>query len=765
MSAKTHVDITNMSGNGGGEGGEPVNYNFTSSDESIAIEKSGNDVDLTDNLQFTSSDESISIERNDNEVDFKNNIEIEIESDVPEVLSVDTSLSDENKFLLHPYKVEEEYDGYESKLDKKLFNHSYYNVIVLGECFATAKDANDYLMQLDGQFYPIQGQMMQYADIGGEKHIVRYTGSCIIRRDGVKQAWGDVVWDDANKCYITFQKETSTTLHLAFCHSAYWNLKNIGTQNKYWRLSACNSNVGAIVMSGNKSNMFVLSTDAFETYSVKTCREGYHYKLESYEEDGNSMVLDVVRYANQSNADIYMDYITEGGNVTLNNTLNSELIAKLPVGTSVYNVVDASLMNGNKVILWYATESDCRLSILSEEHITTINIPHPVSLVNVYKNENETTSTRKVYEVCLYDGAYHRQDYSYCYELVSDQAIDDGEWFANGYTEYTDSHMVMWTEFGVVDLHHHNVYINGSEVLLPFVLSETEQMTTMCRNANTIMVVTGNHQESSQYKGNYGFVISLQTKKVINDDKWEEVPQIPDGIEGILYVKDNKVSQCELGEDIYFDQDGKLQIKSSDRYKEYASYRMISEGTQSYESVWCDLPYSQISVGTPVYDAEVSPRNQVGTIAQIGSLHNPYSIVVTIDMESETYTFQTSLTPVSLATTKAIVNGIKQCVTKTETHPLSLNIHQSSGNWVVDNMNEVYDILSSMLAGDRIFVTLQPSNSATPDDFITQSELYLTSQTTFSILFVSYHPLRAGKFVVNFDFVTPTNVSISFTNN
>lgn len=69
MSAKTHVDITNMSGNGG-QGGE--DFNIYSSDESISVEKTEEGYDLkSEKVEIYSSDNTISSEKTEEGWDLK----------------------------------------------------------------------------------------------------------------------------------------------------------------------------------------------------------------------------------------------------------------------------------------------------------------------------------------------------------------------------------------------------------------------------------------------------------------------------------------------------------------------------------------------------------------------------------------------------------------------------------------------------------------------------------------------------------------------
>lgn len=649
----THIDISQLSGNSGG-GGEKLD--FTSSDGSIGIERDNNTIDIYNNTSYYSSDDSISIERYDNEVDFKNNIEIEIESDVPEVLSVDTS--DENKFLLHPYKVEEEYDGYESKLDKLLFDHSFYNIIVLGEMFANAKEANERLMELDTQFYPIQGQMMQYLDMDGEKHIVRYTGSCIIRRDGVRKGWGDVVWDYINKCNVVFVKATTSTLSVAECHGAFWNLHDFDTQYKYWKYIASDPELGVIIYSGNASNVYCVSKDGFETMTIGTARGSYHSKITSYlNENEERRWIDINRSASAAGSNVYWDEIKDNGDVVYDSsTLNSLINNCISQGESLYDVYDADNLLGFKLILWReSTLMNYHISIPTDDgFLMDYVVDDKVTFVKTYINEIESTDSRIVCEICLFMGMnVFEYENAYVIEVI----YENGTFTINKETEYLDTHMTMWTEFGIVQLQHKHILIDEVEVQLPVELRYNENMTTMCRNEeDKLMVVTGNHQDNTGESGNYGFLIDLRNKQVINDERWEEVPQIPDGIEGILYAHNNVITQCKLGKDIFFDNDGFLSLNKSDRYTQYESYRLKSEGTQSYESVWCDLPFDELVIGTHVYDSETAPRTDVGSVVQIGNLNNPHTIVVSINGHNESYEFQTSLIPNTIATTKAIID-------------------------------------------------------------------------------------------------------------
>lgn len=583
--------------------------------------------------------------------------------------------------------VTEERDGLETSLDKRLADHSYNNIMILEETFETAKEASDYLCSFDHQYYPVAGQMMQYTDKQGEKHIVRYNGSYFIRRDGVKKKWGHVMWDEMNGCYIAVDKDTTSNISFGICYnSAYWNIHTIATQYKYWRFCGSDDQLGSVFVAGNGASEYIISKDAFKTYELKYARYGYHHNFKGRDYNGRRVWIDAIR----SGVDWMVFAMSSTGSEEIIPSILS-LINSTQQGVN-YDGAGAFELHGQDYFIIWNDRSTGSL----------------VRKLSWYRNGsfvNTIVMPKHFYEIDYKDGKL------YCYVggmgstsggfdayIVN---VNDGNMTLEIEETFENCHSILMTSHGLVRLYHDRIVVDDEDVDIPVDLGREQMISMAWNNRNNLMVITGNHNDNDGSTGNFGFLVDLTKKEIINLDKWEEVPVIPDGIEGMIVVRNNKVEQCQFGDNVYMDNDGKLCVKASDRSDEYKNYLLEAQayGKQEHNQLWCKLPYASIAEGTAIY-ADESCTEQIATIKKCKhNLNNPYDVVVTINGQDLNYNFLSSKVPLTLATTKAVLSFESE----------ALNLRKS--------INELRNTTQSLIDKAEIVNIQSPVSSSDINDY------------------------------------------------
>lgn len=585
--------------------------------------------------------------------------------------------------------VTEQENGLESSLDKKLSDHSYNNIMILEKTFQTAKEASDYLCSLDPQYYPVAGQMMQYTDKQGEKHIVRYNGSYLIRRDGVKKKWGHVMYDELNDCYIAVDKDTTSIINYGICYnSGFWNIHELKTQTKYWRFCGTDPILGSAFVAGNSAREVLLSKDAFKTHTAKSWSSGYHRNIKGRDYNGERCWIDQIRSGQTMSVEAYSDdgtkYVVVDDLQSLINSLHDNVNCN---GLGAFELRETG-SHKDFFIVWndnYTGTTTRKLSWVRDYTlISTIEL-----------------GTSVIYEADYING------YIYCYagglgsslggEVAYIVHVDDNNMLLSINRTINDCHSLLLTSYGLVELYHTKIKLNGEDIELPVELGDEQLISMAWNRRNHIMVITGNHNDNDARTGNMGLLLDLTTKKIVNLDQWEEVPVIPDGIEGMIVVRNNKVEQCQFGENVYVDVDGKLCVKSSDRNTEYKNFMLETEsyGVNGYDSLWCKIPYESIAEGVAVYIDE-DCTTQLTTIKRCKhNINNPYDVVVSIDGQDLNYNFLPSKVPLTLATTKAVLSVESEALNLRK----SLNELRNTTNSLVDKA-EIVNIQSPVSSSD-----------------------------------------------------------------
>ena len=539
--------------------------------------------------------------------------------------------------------VTEERNGLETSLDKRLADHSYNNIMILEQTFETPEEASAFLCSKDPQYYPVAGQMMQYSDRNGNLHLVRFNGSYIIDRTGRKSSWGDIVFDKLNNCYLLFEKVTASSLRFARCYnSPYWTINNHSASNKYWRFIGTNENVGSIIMSGNSSNVMALTRDGGNSFrELSTLRTGYHWSIKKAFNDPNkNSFIDVVTqtYSFSSNTTSWIDYYVFDDLGRLVGSQNLQTIPSsrtMAGGIRISKLCDAEYVKDSTGYHFYVIFQDLQ----NNRYLTDLN-NRVLRVDGGYK----VTYTDNG-ELLVYPNEADRAGAMNSYRISTDFEILE---------TYPHCHSLVYTDKGIVEIRHDSIKVDGVDVEIPVPLGNMLLTSGAWNGKNNVMVITGTHEDIDN-KGNYGFLIDLDKKRIINTERWEEIPVIPDGIEGLISVKGNKIEEAKFGDKLRYE-NGSLNVDYSDRSDNFKNYRMTAYGNKEHFELWSISARQYLLEGQLVYSDE-SCTEVAGTITRIGSLNNPNDVYVQFagSQNMELYLFHESKVPNTIATTKALM--------------------------------------------------------------------------------------------------------------
>lgn len=582
----------------------------------------------------------------------------------------------EEQLADHLVDVTENNAGLETALDKKLQNHSFNNVIALSDKFASAQEASDHLRSLDGGFYPVRGQLMQYSDERGELHMMRYLGSCQIRPDGTTGRWGELVYDEKNKMFVMIEMNVGNLIVAKSSNGLWWDIQEHEESGyERWIMGASDPEKGIVFMSGNSSSELMYSKDGGFSWTkgnAPLTNAWTRVKFMRYGASEQKSLFFIGCSSTQaSNANSYIYY---GDDVTGSfEKIDCDTILREHCGYSnLKNVADFCVLNQDdsdststvdKVFLWLDNSNGCHLTwtrdpegdSLNYRHICTLDLPSYVANIDL------TFKNGYPFLLCYLAGQYSVVKPRPAYIVGVDYTgVDSGDALYIDDT-FEDTKTLLNTDYGLVQLCQTAVLLDDEEITLPVdIASEGECLTSMAyNNDGLLMVVTGGHKNDS-LRGNYAFLIDLQTREVINVNCWEEVLVGSAEVEGLLAAQGGKIVPAKLSDRLNF-KEGKLDVDASDRYTVYQNYRLVSADTATKKELWSLVDLSEmVDMQTVFYSDEECTIEAGGCVAHSFNLNNPNDLIV-YDFETEeeiAYIFQPSKIPSGLATTKALIEAM-----------------------------------------------------------------------------------------------------------
>lgn len=582
----------------------------------------------------------------------------------------------EEQLADHLVDVTENNAGLETALDKKLQNHSFNNVIALSDKFASAQEASDHLRSLDGGFYPVRGQLMQYSDERGELHMMRYLGSCQIRPDGTTGRWGELVYDEKAKMFVMIEMKEGYLIVAKSSNGLWWDIQE-HEEGGYerWNMGASDPEKGIVFMSGNSSSELMYSKDGGFSWTkgnAPLTKAWIRVKFMRYGASEQKSLFFIGCSSTQaSSADSYIYY---GDDVTGSfEKIDCDTILREHCGYSnLKHVRDFCVLNQDdsdststvdKVFLWMDNSNGCHLTwtrdpegdSLNYRHICTLDLPSYVANIDL------TFQYGYPFLLCYLAGQYNVYDPRPSYIVGVDYTgVDSGDALYIDDT-FEDTKTLLNTDYGLVQLCQTAVLLDDEEITLPVdIASEGECLTSMAyNNDGLLMVVTGGHKSDS-LRGNYAFLIDLRTREVINVNCWEEVLVGSAEVEGLLAAQGGKIVPAKLSDRLNF-KEGKLDVDASDRYTAYQNYRLVSADSATKKELWSLVDLSEmVDMQTVFYSDEECTIEAGGCVAHSFNLNNPNDLIV-YDFETEeeiAYIFQPSKIPNSVASTKALIDAL-----------------------------------------------------------------------------------------------------------
>lgn len=562
--------------------------------------------------------------------------------------------------------VTEQRNGLEHSFDKLVRDHSFMNIISVdsSNSYATAKEANQSLMDSDDEYYPVSGQMIEFVGTDGKLHVFRYNGNYIIRKDGVKEWWCGCTYDFKNNVWLINRNSSGgSKLRIARSSSAlFWTITDYPDSSVEKYVMMASASFGSVVMSGNQSREYSFTTDGGDTtWEDKTLAHSYYY------------------------------HSVKRAIITINN-VEKEVILFVSNGKTMYitsdddnNIVEGDFIDQGALLNSFGknlniSESTYRTDVAPEIEVAYIDGVQNIFVSWRYNTDKfHITWIRNNQEVYTYDfddntyGAYrikYNNGKLYCFngdlgDLIAEYkatvlSINDDDTITEAETYY-DTHCLIPTSYGVVAIiNHKQIMINDENdevVELPIELANDEYLTTTAFDGDKrVLVVTGGHQYNEE-RGNYAFLIDVERKKVLNNDEWEEIAIITEEFSGIVTSENAQLKPLALNDYLEYDKaQRKLSAIASDRSSEYKNYRLTGS---KIEECWCEVALDDIVDNTTKVYSDEECTTELGTILRHGyNPNNPLDVLIYVSGTVYVVRFKESKIPVSLATTKALIEAV-----------------------------------------------------------------------------------------------------------
>lgn len=653
--------------NGGGGGGSGQKTTIVSPDESIKVVENENDTEVS--------------------VDWSK-APIDTEDPFAHVVK------DADGIHLSFDLVTETRNGIARAFDKKLLDHSFANTANMVEV-TSAQEASYFLNENDEQYEAENGQIIGWQDQNGKKHLSRYTkiGGWDLPRTA---CWGKGVFDEKHGTLVVIQRRSSTSDDRGPFNVAVRNLYgnwryvegNISGDQEIWEwLEYGNGYV--VALSGNRSMEVAVSEDGGYTFEKRILPGDLYWRKIRYNERLSSFFIiarnavyytyDFLDYYLLTDDDTYsyydcvFDYDTAMFCILARNDSNVYLLRgtnhtleQSPAYTITQNVsVTQMSEHAGKCILFNGDSVQNQPELLFEDIWTT---PSLYAQIN-------TSGGTKVSDIFIYEenGTVYYDTMSY-----------NTSYYSSAVTKYSWAVSFVKT----VNLNNYGV------------------MSRVFRFKDRLFIYGGdwnNHPSSSSF----AVAFELTTLNKINDEAyWEELPQIPEDTRGLIGIEDKEVYEVGVQSPYLELKERTLKANASDRYTDYANYRLERVTPTETYVVWCNVELSNMVDGsTKVYEDE-SCTTEVGIVKQHNyNPNNPNDVEITIDGTDYVYAYIDSKTPVSLATTKAVVDGLTNMATW-----IANNIYSGVGNaiWKSTDLGTTWAAVGGVTytAGQGFLVTI-----------------------------------------------------------
>lgn len=608
------LDKRGFYGNGGGSS----DFDVVSTDESVLVNRQGDTFDLSVSKTTVSSDDgTVEVTRENDNYDLSINL------------------------------VTEEKDGLARSFDKKIHDHSFANTAYMGSATKAADAIETHVLSEDSQYNPEYGQILGWQDENGKLRLSRMA----VPSWGlpIDSWWIDGCYDSVHGtlCIATSGDPSDNGYDGDFCIAVRrfdtgWKVVRVVNHEK-WN-SVCYGNGLIVITTGNSSNEFMWSSDGGYTWTSSSSLGSGHWKRARY---------------NETNG--YFYFIASERIIRTQDLQNFSTYFTAPAGAEICDIT------------WTDDNDPCYLYYMSGESYFRINsqvIWHTSNFRAekcIYKNG---------YLVTWYDGAVfidrdHPNDntrfQTVWYTMQTGGGFEGVEVFAtSGGVDVFIASTAMYSNYqravrkvqvvGDSVVGNNTATFGDEDSATHLLTCDYEGETCFYLFGGTsFMPLTPYGAEKSQW----GNLIKYDLSE-LPPQAWEEIPVLDDKADGLLCAINGEFNECEVENPYLKYANGNLSVNHSDRFTEYANYRLIEATTADDANVlWCVPDLSAIvDNSTYVYDDEECTHT-VGIITNHSyNPNNPNDVEVQIDGALYTYVFQTSKMPVSLATTKALIDAM-----------------------------------------------------------------------------------------------------------
>ena len=581
--------------------------------------------------------------------------------------------------------VTEEVNGIARAFDKRVLDHSLHNVAQMGMC-QDEQEAIAKLTSVDEQYREEYGQFIGWRDAQANPILSRCTYSPIWTLPS-SETWVDAVYDEQHGticvlCVGTegrYPGEEGDFLVATRKIRGPWEQRNVSFYERWICLAYGNGII--VALTGNSSSEFAISHDGGFTwdfnrfsssYEALKCRfiEGLFYVVTKY---GYFTTEDFVTFSQYNNVTGLLDVCKDGGGICLLTYRSQKYYVDRSVygGTSavIYDNSQTSQISLDEIYYfrdgWFMATSrgGYREEGSSSRPYTAI----------FHDNGNGTVSLNTGASVNVNAGEtlvqaipYIRDNYSQNRQL---------QFFVSSYKD--GNVKILYNTYETVSgFSQHSVWSERTGDVQPTYLLpchvKREDM-AFGGETNLLFAFSGGVLKYGGVKSasSYGYMETVMSTDVgyLNIEyspanKWERIPLTNEFQNGIIAVHDREVKEVTVKEP-YLEYDREnvtLKANASDRITDYENYRLVSLSTEAeYQEIFCIVPRANIvDNATKVYSDEACTV-EVGVIQEHDyNINNPNDTRVLIDGASWVYSFQDSKTPVSLATTKAVIDAIEQ---------------------------------------------------------------------------------------------------------
>lgn len=708
-----------------GQGGNGVGgFNAESTDESILITDEGKDtkdfkVNWTkDPTEVTSEDGSILVNKGGRKFDLSATTKVTSEDGSVQVTKTG------NTYDVSVPLATEEQDGRLSKSGKYQIDHS--QLIETDEMVDKANTAASILMTHDLEYYPTEGQMMTWRDLNGKLHLSRYEPNTAKNNGFLPSNWRTAVWDDIAESIIVESKSGDNTnpasgkFRVSQSFNGGWTWTpylDEESPNENWGIG-CAYNGTAVFISRNLSREVEFSTDGGVTWTRSNLPSLERWNSVWVDEQGRfvfhceaNKVYATSDFGSYTN--VTADYPTGVRCYFLPNDPT-----RYPYTGKTSNwmcMVRKSIFGMESNVLMVKTSSGWQnYYTFGSGPAVTRHFP-----IKIQVEASDGTVTKEYADLFVNDEGMGNSPILYIngnweYQLFG----DDGDWWVFPVmVSNKDSKVYCVASMGnsIYDVAG-NKPNGGSTLLLnktKEIIRGTEAVNFIPYGHDTDSIFTFGgvkHSDAGYRMSSFNLFLTIDGKSVLATppDFWREIPLLDENKTGLVYQEGNDAKTLGLGN--YLEKrtteiGEEIGTIHSDRTTKYENYQMRN----SNGVCWVQVPVaSMVNNSTKVYSDEAC-TDEIGVVTNHNyNLHNPYDVEVSIDGVTMVFVIDESKYPYSLATTRALIDGLTNIV-----QWIANNITNGVGNAVWESTDGAQTWTQftniSYMAGNGFYATI-PNN-------------------------------------------------------